>query len=225
MVILLATVEENQNPQETQTQPVAETPQEKVSFAPIPVKQKSKSGVKTFLGIFILIIFVVGGFLIFKDSGQKSSEPEATPEVSGESTVSSPSPTPAPVDKTKIIISIENGTGIAGEAAYIRDILKVAGYSVFKVGNAATTDNVTTTVTFSSSLAESIKTEITTKLNNVYKEVSVASSSTQKDDVLIVTGLRKGSTAKPSATPSPSPSASPTGSPTASPAASPTAIP
>jgi len=218
----LATMEENQNPQETQTQPVAETPQESVSFAPIPVKQKSKGGVKTFLGIFILIIFVVGGFLIFKDSGQKSSEPEATPEVSGESTVfSSPSPTPVPVDKTKVVISIENGTGIVGEAAYLRDILKSAGYSVFKVGNAATTDNVTTTVTFSNSLAESIKTEITTKLNSVYKEVSVANSSTQKDDVLIVTGLRKGSTAKPSATPSPSSSASPTASPTASPSATP----
>ena len=218
----MATMEENQNPQETQTQPVAETPQESVSFAPIPVKQKSKGGVKTFLGIFILIIFVVGGFLIFKDSGQKSSEPEATPEVSGESTVfSSPSPTPVPVDKTKVVISIENGTGIVGEAAYLRDILKSAGYSVFKVGNAATTDNVTTTVTFSNSLAESIKTEITTKLNSVYKEVSVANSSTQKDDVLIVTGLRKGSTAKPSATPSPSSSASPTASSTASPTATP----
>jgi len=199
-----------------------QTPQESVSFAPIPVKQKSKGGVKTFLGIFILIIFVVGGFLIFKDSGQKSSEPEATPEVSGESTVfSSPSPTPAPADKTKVVISIENGTGIVGEAAYLRDILKSAGYSVFKVGNAATTDNVTTTVTFSNSLAESIKTEITTKLNSVYKEVTVANSSTQKDDVLIVTGLRKGSTAKPSATPSPSSSASPTASPTASPSATP----
>ena len=218
-------MEENQNPQETQTQPVAETPQESVSFAPIPVKQKSKGGVKTFLGIFILIIFVVGGFLIFKDSGQKSSEPEATPEVSGESTVfSSPSPTPVPVDKTKVVISIENGTGIVEEAAYLRDILKSAGYSVFRVGNSATSDNINTTVTFSSSLEESVKTEITTKLNNVYKEVTVANSSTQKDDVLIITGLRKGATAKPSATPSPSPSASPTGSPTASPSAGPTTL-
>ena len=211
-------MEESVNPQETQTQSVAEAPQENVSFAPIPVKQKSKGGVKTFLGIFILIIFVIGGFLIFKDSGQKSTEPEATPEVSGESTVfSSPTPTPQPADKTKVVISIENGTGIAGEAAYIRDILKSAGYSVFKVGNAAKTDNVTTTVTFSSLLAEDVKTEITAKLNNVYKEVSVANSSTQKDDVLIVTGLRKGSTAKPSATPSPSSSATPTASPTTTP--------
>ena len=217
-------MEETQNPQETQTQPASETPQENVSFAPIPVKQKSKGGVKTFLGIFILIIFVVGGFLIFKDSGQKSAEPTATPEVGGVSVdTSSPSPTPAPLDKTKVVISIENGTGIPGEAAYIRDILKSAGYSIFKVGNAPTSDNVTTTVTFSSSLEESVKTEITAKLNNAYKEVTVANSSTQKDDVLIVTGLRKGSTAKPSATPKPSVSPSPL--PSASPTASPTATP
>lgn len=214
----MATMEESQNPQETQTQSATETPQENVSFAPTGVKQKSKSGLKTFLGIFILIIFVVGGFLIFKDKGQKSAEPTATPEVSGESTVpSSPTPTPAPADKTKIVISIENGTGIVGEAAYIRDILKSAGYSNFKVGNAETTDNATTTVTFSNSLAESVKTDITTRLNNVYKEVSVANSSTQTDDVLIVTGLRKGSTAKPSATPSATPSPSPSASPTATP--------
>lgn len=211
-------MEESQNPQETQMQPATETPQENVSFAPTGVKQKSKSGVKTFLGIFILIIFVVGGFLIFKDKGQKSTEPTATPEVGGVSIDNStPSPTPAPVDKTKVVISIENGTGIVGEAAYIRDILKSAGYSNFKVGNAATSDNVTTTVTFSNSLAESVKTEITDKLNNVYKEVSAANSSTQKDDVLIVTGLRKGSTAKPSATPSATPSPSPSASPTATP--------
>ena len=209
-------MEETQNSENTQSQPVVETPQENISFAPTGVKQKSKGGVKTFLGIFILIIFVVGGFLIFKDNGQKSLEPEATPVENSEAIiVSSPTPSPASVDKTKVVISIENGTGTVGEAAYIRDILKVAGYLNFKVGNAATTDNVTTTVTFSSSLAESVKTEITTKLNNIYKEVSVASSSTQTDDVLIITGFRKGMSPKPSASPSTSPSASPSASPTA----------
>ena len=122
-------MEETQNPQETQTQPVPETPRENVSFVPTGAKQKSKGGVKTFLGIFIFIIFIVGGFLIFKDGGKKSTEPEVTPEVSGESTIApSPTQTPTPVDKTKIVISIENGTGIAGEAAYIRDILKKLYY-------------------------------------------------------------------------------------------------
>lgn len=216
-------MEESQNPESAQTQQVPEVPQESVSFAPIPVKQKSKTGLKTFLGIFILIIFIVGGFLIFKDSGKNTSEETPTPEVGGITTESSPSPTAAPVDKSKIVISIENGTGIPGEAAYLRDILKVAGFSVFKVGNATTSNNVTTTVTYSSSLDESIKTEITAKLNTLYKEVSTLSSSTQKDDVLIVTGLKKGSTAKPSATPKPSasPSSSPSGSPTASPTTTP----
>jgi len=210
-------MEDSQNPQETQTQSVVETPQENVSFAPIPTKQKSKGKVKTFLGIFILIIFIVGGFLIFKDSGQKSSEEVISEENNESIIISSPTPSAELADKTKVVISIENGTGIAGEAAYIRDILKSAGYSEFKIGNATTTDNVTTTVTFSSSLDESVKDEITIKLKSVYKEVSVANSSTQTDDVLIVTGLRKGETAKPSATPTASPSASPSSSPTVSP--------
>ena len=209
---------EDANPQETQTVQTPEpqqAPSENVSFSPIAVRQKSKGGVKTFLGIFILIIFVVGGFLIFKDNGQGGVEPTATPDVSGVSdVVESPTPTPEPADKSKIVISIENGTGIVGEAAYLRDILKSAGYSEFKVGNASTSDNVTTTVTFLSSLDQTTKDEITAKLNNAYKEVSVASSSTQKDDVVVVTGLRKGATAKPSATPTASPSASPSPTPT-----------
>lgn len=219
----MATMEETQNPQETQTQPTVETPQENVSFAPIPVKQKSKGGVKTFLGIFILIIFIVGGFLIFKDNGQKSQEPGQTPEANGimVDTSSTPTPSSSPVDKSEVVISIQNGTGIVGEAAYIRDIFKVAGYSNFKVGNAETSDNVTTTVTYLSTLSESVKTELTAKLKEIYKEVSVLSSSTQSNDVVIVTGLRKNSTAKPSASPSATPASSPSASPTASPTATP----
>ncbi len=220
MVILLATMEENQNPEVQQTQQVVETPQENVSFAPVSAKPKSKGKVKTFLGIFILVIFIVGGFLIFKDSGEKTPEVEGTFEESEEEVVvSSPTPTSEPADKEEVTISIQNGTGIVGEAAYIRDILKVAGFSVFKIGNADTTDNITTKVTYLSSLSETTKDEITEKLESVYKEVTVANSSTQTDEVVVVTGLRKGSTAKPSAT------STPTASSSATPSASPTATP
>lgn len=187
-----------------------------VNFSSIPVRSsKTKTSAKTFLGIFILVIFVVGGFLIFKD-GNKSQPAEETPApFEG---IATPTPTPvateAPIDKATIAIEIQNGTGTSGEAAYLRDQLKKLGYSDFKLGNAASTDNVTTVVTFNKDLAQSVQNGITAKLKEIYKEVSIKSSATQVSDVVVITGLQKNAIARPSATPTVTPSASPSATPT-----------
>jgi len=217
-------MEEDQKTEEVvQEQVPQEAPKEEkkpagdVNFSSIPVRSsKQKSNTKTFLGIFILVIFVVGGFLIFRDGG-KSQPPEESPTPPVE--VETPAPTPvaseAPVDKTKIVVEIQNGTGISGEAAYLRDQLKKLGYSDFKLGNATSSENITTVLTFSKDLTQSVQDEITTKLKAIYKEVSVKSSATQVSDVVVITGLQKGVT-KPSATPTTAPSVSPSATPTPS---------
>ncbi len=213
-------MEENQNPTETTQEVVQETPKVEtvqsdsngVNFSSIPVRSSKPKKTKAFLGIFILIIFVVGGFLIFKDN--KGPEEEINNTESNQEVTETPAATesPNPTDKASIIVDIQNGTGIAGEAAYLRDSLKSIGYSQFKLGNATTSDNVTTTVTFKSGINQAVADEVTVKLNDLYKEVTSSTSATQKSDVVVVTGLRKGATAKPSASPtaSVSPSASPT---------------
>jgi len=230
----LGEVEEDQKIEGTESVGEAFPPKEEVqapsgvSFSSIPVRSgKSKGGAKTFLGIFILVIFIVGGFLIFRDK-KSTDEATPTPETQGITITNSVTPTPvatvAPEDKSKVSIEIQNGTGIVGEAAYLRDILKSMGYAIFTVGNFETQDNVTTLVTFSNTLNSSIQDEVVSKLKIVYKEVDVKSSSTQKKDIVIVTGLKKGSTAKPSATPTPkaTPSASPSATPTSTPSPTPT---
>lgn len=218
----LGEVEEDQKTQKVESIGEVSPPKEEVqassgvSFSSIPVRSgKSKGGAKTFLGIFILIIFIVGGFLIFRDK-KSGEEATPTPETQGITNPATPTPVASviPEDKSKVSIEIQNGTGIVGEAAYLRDILKSMGYADFTVGNAETQDNVTTLVTFSNTLSSSVQDEVTNKLKSVYKEVDVKSSSTQKKDIVIVTGLKKGATAKPSATPTPTPSASPTVTPT-----------
>lgn len=220
-------MEENQG--ETSTQAVQEAQQSEqtssnVSFPTIG--QNKKSGApKTLLVLGILILVGILGFAIFKSSSNKT-EPKPTPTVST-APVETPSPSPTstvkPVDKGKIKVQVQNGTGIPGEAAYLQTQLKSLGYTNVNVGNAGTQDETVTTVTFSKSPSSDVVDEITKKLKEIYKEVEVKTSSTSATDVLIVTGLKKGSTAKPSASPTIKASATPT--PTASVSPTPTATP
>jgi uncharacterized protein YxeA len=206
--------------QETQT-PTAEN----ATFAPIPVgAPKGKISKKAIIGVIILIVFIIAGFFIFKGKGTPEESPLPSPVVRGETAATqTPTPTPEAVDKSKISVEIQNGTGITGEAAYLKDTLKSLGYADFKVGNASSTDNITTSVTFAKDVPSSAQTEIANKLKEVYKEVDVKTSGTATTDVLVITGLRKGTSPKPTATATTKPTTTPTGSPSAT--ASPTPTP
>lgn len=217
---------------ETQTQaPVAkESDSNGVSFPTVGQSPK-KGGGKTLLVIIALIIIAVLGYIIFKSSSKKNAGDisnvtpveTTTPEITPES---SPTATPKAADKSAVKIQIQNGTGIAGEAGYLQTQFKALGYANITAGNASTQDASETTVTFAKSLAQSLVDEITAKLKSVYTGVTVKTSSTQTADVVIITGLRKGATSKPSASPAssatPKPSASASSSPTSSPTPTPT---
>jgi hypothetical protein len=126
--------------------------QESVTPPPAPIRTAKPKRTKTFLGIFALIVFIVGGFLIFREGKSGETKPSPTPLISTEGVLPeesvTPAPTAAPVNKAKISFEIKNGTGISGEAAYLQSILKALGYAKFSVGNAETQDYVTTAVTF-----------------------------------------------------------------------------
>lgn len=196
-----------------------ETPQNGVSFPTVGQPQKS-SGAKTLLIIGILILIAILGFVIYKSATSKvagvSTEPTPFDNLTtGDQgvAISTPAPvaTPSTVSKSKVAIQIQNGTGISGEAAFLQTQLGVLGYTNVKVGNATSQGLVNTKVSFSAKLDASVVNELTTKLNALYQKVEVVSSTSTTFDVVIVTGLRKGATPKPSATPVPSasPSASP----------------
>lgn len=223
-------MEEDQKIQEeTQVQEENQpAPGQNTSFAPpAPMKsQNSRGPVRAIVGILVLIVFIIAGFFIFKGTGTPEESPSPSPIIRGVTTedeTQTPTPTPETVDKTKVAIEIQNGTGIVGEAGYLRDILKGMGYSQFEVGNASSQDYVTASVTYLKDLSKTVQDEITEKLKETYKEVDVKTSSTGKVNVVIVTGLRKGSTPKASSTPTPkatsaaSPSSSPTSTSTLSP--------
>ncbi|KKU09272.1 MAG: hypothetical protein UX13_C0045G0001, partial [Candidatus Woesebacteria bacterium GW2011_GWB1_45_5] len=133
--------------------------------------------------------------------------------------------TAKPADKSKVTIEVQNGTGITGEAAYLQTQLKNLGYTNVTAGNASSQDATATTVTFAKSLASNIVEELTQKLKALYQNVTVKTATTATKDVIVVTGLRKGATVKPSATATAAPTSTSASTATASPTASPTATP
>jgi hypothetical protein len=214
--------EEKQEIQETTGGSFQQGSPRGVSFPTVGAPRKS-GGAKTLLIIGILILVGILGFVIYKSaskSGGVSTEPtpfdNLTTPSEDNTNVSTPAPsaTPTAADKAKVTVQVQNGTGITGEAAYLQTQLKNLGYTDVKVGNAGTQDATSTQVTFSKTLDSGIVSELTQKLNSLYQNVTTSTSSSATFDVVIITGLRKGSTAKPSATPTPKATATPAASPT-----------
>jgi hypothetical protein len=218
-------MEESQNSVSQEEKTVQETTPSSTGISFPNVSEPKKSGgPKTLLIVGILILVGILGFVIFKTASNKNEVlTEPTPFdnlITGpeEPALETPTPTPEVVktDRAKVKIQIQNGTGITGEAAYLQTQLKALGYTNISVGNSPAT--VTTTeVTFANSLASDVVNEVTAKLNAIYQKVTTTTSASPAYDIVVVVGLRKGATPKPSATPTPKPSATPTASPTSSP--------
>lgn len=203
--------------------PVQQNPGGGVSFPTVGTPQK-QGGPKTILIVGILILVGILGFVIYKSASKKgaSTTTEPTPfdnlTVSDQGGSQSPTPVASPsVDKSTVTIQVQNGTGIAGEAAYLQTQLKNLGYTNISLGNAGDQSLTATEVTFSKNLDSGVVAEITQKLKSIYQTVNSTTSSTQTVDILIVTGLQKGATPKPVATPAPSPTDTPTPTPTTTP--------
>lgn len=214
-------MEENQ----TQAEIAQAGPVQSTGFTPSSSANKSSSA--KWLVIFILLLALGGGGVYyFATSG---SAPVATPTPSfgvvpiddsneDDDLEATATPTPAVVDKSEIVIDIQNGTGVPGEAAFVQTKMKALGFSDIKVGNASSTDNTDTTVSVLRTLAQSVQDEIKKELERSYKTVVLKTVTSQTADVVIVTGTRT-SSASSSATPSATatskstPKASPTSTP------------
>lgn len=207
--------------QETVSPMVDETPT--VGFPVMPTqKPKSGGGKLIFIILGILILIGLGVFLFARNGSEgevtisptptEFMEETPTPDESG-----TPTPTTTSIDKTDLKIEVKNGTGISGEAAFLQTKLKALGYSNISTGNAESQEETVTTVTFSKTAPTTVVDEIKKSLESNYEEVTVKTSSSQSATAVIVTGLRKGVTPKPTGTTTPTPTATKT--PTATPSA------
>ena len=221
-------MEETQNQTQVEPQQVEQQapPVSNVSFPTVGGEKKS-GGAKILLIVGILVLVAILGFVIYKSANKKSSNTSTLPSPYDNMTTPSadqgvtpvtPAPSASPaasIDKTKIQIQVQNGTGIAGEAAYLETQLKNLGYTNVKVGNSASTVTATT-VTFSSTLDSGVVNEINQELSSIYQTVTTNTSSTATFDVVVVTGLRKGATPKPVDTSTPAATSTPSASATPS---------
>lgn len=228
-------MEETQSTSENQSSYQSGQSSPGVSF-PTVGEPKKTGGIKTLLVVGVLILVAILGFMIYKSASKDSANATPTPDADILATPSTdnlpvvtaqPTSTPAAkVNKSEVEIQIQNGTGITGEAAYLQTQLSALGYSNIKVANSDATVTATS-VTFLNTLDSSVVTEITQKLNTIYQTVNTKTSTSGTFDVVIITGLRKGTTPRPSgsATPRASSSPSPSGSRSPSPTPTPTLSP
>lgn len=175
----------------------------------------NQKGKKAVGFVLFLILLVLGGgtffYLVSLQSRVNQSNLEESPEpfVVQES---EPLPTPTEeakkeevIDKKSISISVLNGTGITGEAAYLQDKLEDLGYTSVKVGNASSQNYKETVVKFSSTLSRSVVDEITAELNKIYNDVRTQTVNAESFDVEIITGLRLEQTSRPTTSSTPTP--------------------
>lgn len=104
-----------------------------------PEKKKSKLWIVL---VFVIILAIVGGALYYfrEEFILKTAEEEKKPQTPAP-TPSEVSPTPTPsadveTDPSEYSIKVLNGSGIAGEAAKVKDILEGTGFIVKDIGNA-----------------------------------------------------------------------------------------
>ena len=114
------------------------------------------------LFIFFIILIVIVGSIVFamtkffggeetptpiENLITETPTPEATPTEEPQNT---PTPTPKPtanpidettgLDRSKLSVLIQNGSGEAGAASKMAEVLRSFGYNVAKIGNADATD-------------------------------------------------------------------------------------
>ncbi|MBI2594365.1 LytR C-terminal domain-containing protein, partial [Candidatus Curtissbacteria bacterium] len=94
-------------------------------------------------------------------------------------------------DKETLSIQILNGTGIAGQASIIEDLLSQAGFKNFTLGNAQNTDNIEAVVAFGQNVSEKIQQEILEQLGKIFVGVASSTQNEQDYDVIITTGQPK----------------------------------
>lgn len=114
--------------------------------------------------------------------------PTASPVASDAAVITSP--TPSPVDLALYRVQVLNGSGQAGEAGVVEEILLAEGFSDIDLGNADSYDYVSTEVQLAEDTPSQVYAEIERALNSDYVLSLSADrlNSNSEYDVLIIVG-------------------------------------
>lgn len=165
-----------------------------ISFPGAPPPKKKNVGARII--ILIALLLVIGGiawFLLSGDNPFSGMTPSPSPTIAvRELPTNTPIPTEAPVSKEELKVTIQNGTGIPGEASFLQKELEKLGFKSIETGNADNKNYTKTMVSFGSKVPDEIKSEVAAKLQELYTSVDISDTASAGVDVLIITGPRKG---------------------------------
>jgi hypothetical protein len=185
----LAKAAEEVVPKESQEMPE----EQKESAMPVIKKRSGPNPLMIIIpGIFLLGALLGGIFFYQKQIAGSTLIPTPTPP---DYTNTAATPTPAPtaqIDLTKYPVKVMNGSGIAGQAGVVKDLLTTAGFSVSGTSNAATYDFTKTIVKAKTDVPVAFLTQLTSALGKSYvldTNQSLATSSA--DEVQVIVGSTK----------------------------------
>lgn len=158
-------------------------------------KSRGPGGKIVVIIVLILLVLgaIVGGILYFQKGVSEPVSEVSETQTSETAEVTTPEPTQeAEVDLSIITFSVLNGSGIAGEAGKVKDLLVEGGFSEDKIqaGNADKYDYQDISLSLKSGLSEKVNEAITASLSDVY-DVTVSEDNLQENstyDVVIIVG-------------------------------------
>jgi hypothetical protein len=145
------------------------------------------------VAVVVLLILgaIVGGVMYFQKGVEETAVMEENTAVQTTETAT-PTPVEEEVDLTGVTISILNGSGIAGEAGKVKNLLSENGFTAdnIQAGNADSYDYEDISVSVKSDLSEKVYEAIDSALSEVY-DVKLSEDELQDSssfDVVIIVG-------------------------------------
>lgn len=141
------------------------------------------------LGFLIVLTVLMGGLLYvqYLHVSGLSKQVEST-------VVPTQIPTPTAIvgeDPANLKVVVMNGTGIAGQAGRVKDLLSEAGYTNVITENSETKDYQKTEIIFSSKVSEKQQSEIKELLLKTFTAVTSKTDTKADKDIQITTGEEK----------------------------------
>lgn len=167
----------------------------------------SKKLILIILAVVIIGGLVGGGFLFLRarsSTTETGEEPTTKPESQVEmeeaadaeasptaSTTEAPKDEPTKVDLTDYSVQVLNGSGVAGEAGKVKDLLETEGFEKFDVGNADSYDYTDTEVRMKK---DTLK-EVFEKIKSAMEDYTVVEGDElekeAENDVVVIVGQKE----------------------------------
>ncbi|MDA1316479.1 MAG: LytR C-terminal domain-containing protein [bacterium] len=146
---------------------------------------------KIIIGVLIVAIIAVGGFMYYQSVQDKLANPPADTEVALSDTEEKPTPTPEKSMKPgDYSIEVQNGSGIAGQAGIVEELLADNDYEVKSTGNADNYDYEETVIQAKADVSKDWLDEIKKVLKEKYDVQSKVEELDEdaETDVVVVVG-------------------------------------